>query len=483
MNRVFAGRIAGMVVLGPDGESIGRVRDIVVTIRPRGMASRTIGLVVQVAAQNRQIFVPMLRVASIDPREITLVSGSVNLRPYQSRVGELRVMSELVGSKIHIDDPEHEDLHGRPVDIADVEIEKSRTRDWIISRVAVSKERNRFGRRPPLSVVEWNHVHGLSVSGAGPADATAEILAEFDDMRPADIAQILHDLPSTTRNNVASELEDARLADILQELPEDEQMGVLETFDIERAADVLEEMDPDDAADLLGEMPDDKADVLLELMDPEESEPVRRLMSFSPETVGGLMTSEPIILTPQATVAEALAHARNPDLSTSLSSMVYVVRPPKATPTGKYLGTVHIQKLLREAPSTLVSSILDPDLPPLFADDTHETAARYFATYNLVCGPVLDEDNHLLGAVAVDDLLDHLLPEGWREQEIRPEAGSSGHQAGTLGRAAGAHGAHGRSSRAQKAGSVIVKKTGERRRDRQQGSTPQGPSAGNSHSN
>ena len=109
MNRVFAGRLAGMVVLGPDGESIGRVRDIVVTIRPRGMASRTIGLVVQVAAQNRQIFVPMLRVASIDPREITLVSGSVNLRPYQSRAGELRVMSELVGSKIHIDDPEHED--------------------------------------------------------------------------------------------------------------------------------------------------------------------------------------------------------------------------------------------------------------------------------------------------------------------------------------------------------------------------------------
>ena len=349
-------------------------------------------------------------------------------------------------------------MHGRPVDIADVEIEKSRTRDWIISRVAVSKERNRFGRRPPLSVVEWNHVHGLSVSGAGPADATAEILAEFDDMRSADIAQILHDLPSNTRNNVASELEDARLADILQELPEDEQMGVLETFDIERAADVLEEMDPDDAADLLGEMPDDKADVLLELMDPEESEPVRRLMSFSPETVGGLMTSEPIILTPQ----------------------VYVVRPPKATPTGKYLGTVHIQKLLREAPSTLVSSILDPDLPPLFADDTHETAARYFATYNLVCGPVLDEDNHLLGAVAVDDLLDHLLPEGWREQEIRPESGSSGHQAGTLGRATGAHGAPGRSFRAHKAGSVIVKKAGERRRDRQQSTRP---SSGNSHSN
>lgn len=412
-----------MMVLGPDGETIGRVRDIVIAIRPAGLPSRTLGLVLQIpAAQNRRIFVPMLRVAAIEPREITLVSGSVNLRPYQSRAGEVCIIEELLGTRIHIDDPEHPGLHGEPLELVDVELERSRSRDWIVSRVAVSKERNRFGRRPPLQVVEWNHVHGLSASGAGPVDATAELVAEFDDMRPADIAQILHELPASQRQRVAQELPDSRLADILQELPEDHQMEVIESLNIERAADVLEEMDPDDAADLLGELPDDKADVLLDLMDPEESEPVRRLMSFSPDTVGALMTPEPIILTPQATVAEALARARNPDLSTSLASMVFVVRPPKATPTGQYLGTVHIQRLLREAPSTLVSSILDPELQPLYADDSHETAARYFATYNLVCGPVLDFDGHLLGAVAVDDLLDHILPEGWREQDIRPEA-------------------------------------------------------------
>ena len=68
----------------------------------------------------------------------------------------------------------------------------------------------------------------------------------------------------------------------------------------------------------------------------------------------------------------------------------------------------------------MIGGILDPDLPPLYADDSQETAARYFATYNLVCGPVLDNDNHLLGAVAVDDLLDHMLPEDWRETGLRP---------------------------------------------------------------
>lgn len=157
------------------------------------------------------------------------------------------------------------------------------------------------------------------------------------------------------------------------------------------------------------------------MMDPEESAPVRRLMSFNPDTVGALMTPEPVILTPQTTVAEALAHACNPDLPTSLASMIFVVRPPTATPTGKYLGCVHLQKLLREPPSTLVSGILDPDLPPLYAEDSQETAARYFATYNLVCGPVIDKDNHLIGAVAVDDLIDHLLPDDWRDTGIRPD--------------------------------------------------------------
>ena len=180
-------------------------------------------------------------------------------------------------------------------------------------------------------------------------------------------------------------------------------------------------MDPDDAADLLGELDENRADVLLELMDPEESRALRRLMVFEPDSVGGLMTSDPLILQPTTTVAEALARARDPELPTSLASMVFVVRPPTATPTGRYLGCVHLQKLLREPPSTQIGGILDPDLPPLYAEDDDAIAARYFATYNLVCGPVVDDEGHLLGALSVDDLLDHMLPEDWREDGIRPD--------------------------------------------------------------
>ena len=102
----------------------------------------------------------------------------------------------------------------------------------------------------------------------------------------------------------------------------------------------------------------------------------------------------------------------------ALSSLVFVCRPPTSTPTGHYLGCVHIQRLLREPPSTLVAAVLDTDLASLSPDAPLTEVARYFAAYNLVCGPVLDEQEHLIGAVTVDDVLDHLLPENWRESGL-----------------------------------------------------------------
>lgn len=420
-SRVYAGRLAGLVVLGPDGESVGRVRDVVITIH--GDDATALGLVVEIA-NKRKIFLPMLRIATITGTDITTTSSSVNLRPFKSRSAELTIFEDLIGSKVHTDDPEHEELHGKAVEITDVELTRSRRREWKIRNLAVT-QRSRLGRKTSIDVIPIEHIQGLHASGTGAVNQDAELIASFQQMRNADVANALVEMDDARRNKIASELDDERLADVLAEMPDDDQAEILEHLNIERAADVLEEMDPDDAADILAELPEDTSDVLLELMDPEESEPVRRLMDFSPETVGALMTPEPIILTPQATVAEALAHARNPELPTSLSSLIFVVRPPQATPTGKYLGCVHLQKLLREPPSSLIGGILDLDLPALFAEDSQETAARYFATYNLVCGPVLDHDQHLLGAVSVDDLLDHMLPEDWREEDWRVDSSTT----------------------------------------------------------
>lgn len=419
--RVYAGKLAGMTVLDPDGDSIGQVRDVIITLANRKqLVGRVLGLVVELP-NKRQIFMPMLRVADINPSEVTMASASVNVKPFRTRSGELSVLHELVGAKVYTDDPDFSQLQGRAVEIVDVELERGRTRDWLVRGIAVT-QRTRLGRRSVITALPLASVQGLHAGGAGPSDANTDLLVSFQSMRPADVAIALNDLPDDQRNQLVNEIPDDRLADVIAELPDDTRTDLLSHLAIERAAEVLEEMEPDDAANALAELPEDTSDVLLELMDPEDSEPVRRLMTFNADSVGGLMSPEAIILTPQATVAEALAHARNPDVSNLLSSMVFVVRPPQSTPTGHYLGCIPLQKLLREPPSTLVGEILDLDLPALYAEDTHETAARYFATYNLVCGPVLDPERHLLGVVAVDDLLDALLPEDWREEDWRTNA-------------------------------------------------------------
>jgi Mg/Co/Ni transporter MgtE len=128
-----------------------------------------------------------------------------------------------------------------------------------------------------------------------------------------------------------------------------------------------------------------------------------------------MMTSTPIVLPPHATIAEALAEIRRQDITPAVAAQVYVARPPTETPTGRYLGVAHFQRLLREPPSSLVSGALD-DLEPLRPEAPLAEVTRYFATYNLVAAPVVDPEGRLVGAVSVDDVLDHLLPEGWRDR-------------------------------------------------------------------
>ena len=263
-------------------------------------------------------------------------------------------------------------------------------------------------------MVEWPDVTGLSLpQSAQPAE---QLLATLDQLRPADVASLLHDLVPKRRIEVARELDDERLADVLEELVEEDRVEILQTLHPERAADILEEMNPDDAADLISELPPDQAEVLLEEMKPRDANDIRRLLTYHELSAGGLMTTDPVVLPPDATVAEALASIRNPDLIPALAAQAYVCRPPTETPTGKFLGTCHFQRLLREPPSTLVSSLVDTTMAAVHPDTPLGELTRDFAAYNLVALPVVDQDDHLLGAVTIDDVVDHMLPANWREQ-------------------------------------------------------------------
>ncbi len=403
--RVYAARMVGLPIFDPQGDQVGKVRDLVVAVRSEVNQPRVLGLVAEVFGRRR-IFVPMTRVTNIDSGQV-YTTGLLNMRRFEQRQTETLVIGQMLDRTVTISSS------GVKGTVYDVAMEHARNRDWVLSRVAVKEAPSGFRRRGQTHVVEWRDVDGLTQREQ--TQGATHLLAALNDMKPADAANMIHDLPAERRAEVMSALDDTRLAEVLEELPEEDQVQVLEHLDSERAADVLEEMSPDDAADLIADLPPETAATLLELMESEDAEDVKRLMSYAEETAGGMMTPEPVILGPDATVAEALAHVRNPDLPVSLAAMVYVCRQPLETPTGRLLGCAHIQRLLREPPSSLAAAAIDHALDPLRPQAPIEEVAAHLATYNLVASPVVDDEGRLLGAVTVDDLLDHMLPENWRD--------------------------------------------------------------------
>ncbi len=401
-------RLAGLAVFDPNGDLVARVRDAVARIRGGGQPPRIVGLVGEMPLRRR-IFLPIGRVTAIEPDSVLLSTGTLNLRRFEKRPGELLVLEELLDRRVTIAES------GRPATVVDVAMESDRTGEWSLARLAVREITGRLSRRGHLHQLDWHEVTGLV--GVPVGQGTASLLAVLDNMRPADLANVLQDLSDSRRVEVATALDDERLADVLEELPEHDQVEIIAALEPERAADVLEEMDPDDAADLLAELPKPDQEVLLDLMQPEEADPVRRLLEYQPGTAGSVMTSEPIVLTPDATVAEALARIREPQLSPAVAAQVFVARAPMATPTGRYLGMVHFQKLLREPPAEILGGVVDNDIDPLDPDTPLPEITRRLATYNLVAIAVVDEKDRLVGAVTVDDVLDHLLPRDWRDRD------------------------------------------------------------------
>ncbi|MGR6914709.1 magnesium transporter MgtE N-terminal domain-containing protein [[Actinomadura] parvosata] len=396
--KIFVARLPGTPVFDPAGDQIGRVRDVVVGLRI-GRRPQVHGLVVEVQPRRR-VFLPITRVRRIEAGSVVF-TGRLNMRRFEQRATETLVIGQMLDLTVRVGD--------EPVTVYDVAMEEMKPSTWEITKVAVHKER----RRQPRTV-DWGEVSGFDTLQQD--QGAAGLIAAFESLRAADMASALHDLPSKRRIEIARALHDDRLADVLEELPPADQIGILGTLEPERAADVLEEMGPDDAADLLHDLPAAQAAELLALMEPGEAAPVRRLLTYPETSAGGVMTSEPVILPPTSTVAEALAHIRQQDLTPAVAAQVYVTRPPTETPTGAYLGVTHFQRLLREPPSTLLGAVLDPSIDPIRPHFTLRQVAYYLANYNLVAAPVVDELGHLVGAVTVDDVLDHMLPEDWRER-------------------------------------------------------------------
>ena len=403
-NRVFLARLAGTAVFDPNGDPVGKVRDAVATLRANNQPPRILGLIVEVPLRRR-VFVPITRVTSIESGTV-VITGLVNMRRFESRAGEVLVLGDMLDRSVTLVENEE------PVLVEDLGMEQNRTGDWLITRVHIMKRGRGIRRKGATSTVTWEEIQGFAV--AENEQGTSNLLSTLSNLRAADLAAVIQDLAPKRRVEVARALDDERLADVLEEMDEAERVALLSELEGERAADVLGEMDPDDAADLLREVGEERAQVLIDLMEPEDAEDVIRLMTYEDYSAGGMMTTEPLIMSADYTVADALAVVRRSEISPALASQVFVTRQPLETPTGRFIGMVHYQRLLREPPATLLGSLVDTDTQGLSPDATLNEVSSYLASYNLLSVPVVDGNERLLGAVTVDDVLDHLLPDNWR---------------------------------------------------------------------
>jgi CBS domain-containing protein len=396
---IFTSRLAGRQMLDGDGLAMGRVRDVVILPATAGEPPWAIGLVVTV--QRRQIFVNLGRVAEIGIDGVHLRGGTVDLRRFSRRTGEILAS----------------DLYGKPAGtgtVLDVGIVPSEhRRGWEVSVLAIGHGRALgLGRRHDhTALVPWDKHPGLFRQGP-----LAEQLARLRELHPTDLASAVESMPDARRRELAEVLHDEQLADVLAEMPEQDQVRLLSGLGLERGADVVEEMDPDDAADLLAEMPAEQRERLLATMETVQAADLRRLLRYEATTAGGLMTSQPLIVPPGTPVAEVLARISQPEMAVTAAAQIYVCEPPSATPTGRYLGTVGFQQLLRKPPAADVAECVEdsgyvrPELP-------EKEVARRMAAYNLIGVAVCDEHGRLLGAITVDDVLDRILPPGWRKGE------------------------------------------------------------------
>ena len=393
---IYVSRLVRLPLLGADGIPIGHLEDVVLS-PPAGQEAppRVLGFVATV--QRRKIFVNANRVGELNNAGARMQTGTVDLRRFQLRPGEVLAKEGIFDKKV-----------GTLVvnDIALVAT--TEPPGWQVTSMSLSSG-GLLRRRRADKVVPWSEHAKLFDTGP-----TGRQVAALRGLHPAELAATIAALPPERRRILAEAMEDSRLADLLEELPEEEQVRLIESLDVERAAAVLEEMEADDAADLLAELPLDERNELLEAMEPDEAKPLRRLLAYEGDTAGGLMTPEPLIVTADVTVAEVLARLRDRDVPAALAAQVFVVEPPTETPTGRYLGWVNIQRLLREPPGQPVGGCVEGEPVTVHPELTELEVARRLAAYDAIALPVCDDAGRLVGAVTVDDVLDRVLPAGWR---------------------------------------------------------------------
>lgn len=219
---------------------------------------------------------------------------------------------------------------------------------------------------------------------------------------PADVAAHMENLPLEKQVSLLKSLPLEEAAEALAELDEHTRVELLETLDPDTAADIVGEMSPDDAADVLDELDEDHSKVLLSKIGSEDAEEIRNLMAFDPETAGGVMNTEVIILAEDITADEAIRQIRIGIEDKEIPYYAYVVNPDDVL-----VGVLSLRDLIVSTPGTpLREELADQELITVTFDTNREEVARVIGHYNFMALPVVDYEGRLLGVISHDDVID-----------------------------------------------------------------------------
>jgi len=268
------------------------------------------------------------------------------------------------------------------------------------------------GRKLPRGIIPWHLVEPLDTPDAKVRVTVPRTKLAL--LHPADIADIVEEMAADERRQVFEQLDIATAAEALSEVEPEMQAAIVSDLDEERAADILDEMAPDEAADLLQDLPEDRREELVDLMEKDEKEDVEALLTHDEDTAGGIMTTQFFALPADLTAEQAINRLRELKPDPELTYYLYVVDAQ-----GRLDGVISLRDLVVASPQSKLSEVMDPHVLKVEATTPKEEVAALIAKYDLLALPVVDARRTLLGTVTVDDVVEIMLPRGWKKRSLR----------------------------------------------------------------
>jgi CBS domain-containing protein len=398
-------------LLDKAGERLGRVEDLIVRLADGGYPPVT-GLKARIG--GRELFVPIARVAELQPGAVRLAGEKLSLGRFERRPGEVLLGQDVLGRTL-VDveaDP--------PVLVTAHEIELACIEGWWRVVGVDHTARARLRRRLPRPLKRWVDDQAFldwtalePFVGHVPSARLRFSHRKLANLHPAEIADLVEAASHEEGEEIIKAVgQDRELeADVFEELDEHHQLEFIRERPDEQVAAVIARMAADDAADLIVEIEQDRRARILALLPPAQQRQIEKLLGYNPSTAGGLMSPDYILLAEDQHVAAGLERVLTSEIPPTTLTTVYL-----RDQDGKLSGSAPIVTLLRSDPHTLLSEIADREPVSVHTDADLPEVARTMTDYNLVMLPVVDEDERIVGVITVDDVLELTLPAGWRRR-------------------------------------------------------------------